>query len=74
MTALVTTLLDVKDLHAGYGRAEVLHGIALRAAAGSTPISAFSKVDLPAPFGPITVTTLPAWACRFRPCSTSARP
>jgi branched-chain amino acid transport system ATP-binding protein len=28
-------LLDVKDLHAGYGRAEVLHGIHLKAAAGS---------------------------------------
>jgi len=28
-------LLDVKDLHAGYGRAEVLHGINLHAKAGS---------------------------------------
>ena len=28
-------LLDVKDLHAGYGRAEVLHGLALHAEAGS---------------------------------------
>ena len=28
-------LLDVSDLHAGYGRAEVLHGVALRAARGS---------------------------------------
>ena len=28
-------LLDVKDLHAGYGRAEVLHGINLKAAKGS---------------------------------------
>jgi branched-chain amino acid transport system ATP-binding protein len=28
-------LLDVKDLHAGYGRAEVLHGLNLRAKAGS---------------------------------------
>ena len=28
-------LLDVKDLHAGYGRAEVLHGLNLTAAAGS---------------------------------------
>ena len=28
-------LLDVQDLHAGYGRAEVLHGITLKAEAGS---------------------------------------
>src|SRR5690349_18916744 len=28
-------LLEVKDLHAGYGRAEVLHGISLKAAKGS---------------------------------------
>ena len=28
-------LLDVKDLHAGYGRAEVLHGLSLQALAGS---------------------------------------
>ena len=28
-------LLDVTDLHAGYGRAEVLHGLNLKAAAGS---------------------------------------
>ena len=28
-------LLDVKDLHAGYGRAEVLHGLNLRAEVGS---------------------------------------
>ena len=28
-------LLDVKDLHAGYGRAEVLHGLDLKAKAGS---------------------------------------
>jgi branched-chain amino acid transport system ATP-binding protein len=28
-------LLEVRDLHAGYGRAEVLHGLALRADAGS---------------------------------------
>ena len=28
-------LLDVKDLHAGYGRAEVLHGLNLQAAKGS---------------------------------------
>ncbi len=28
-------LLDVQDLHAGYGRAEVLHGIRLKATAGS---------------------------------------
>ena len=28
-------LLDVTDLHAGYGRAEVLHGLSLRAAKGS---------------------------------------
>ena len=41
---------------------------------GSTPISAFSVVDLPAPFGPITVTTLPAGSVRFRPESTSALP
>src|SRR6185369_5177463 len=41
---------------------------------GITPISVFSSVDLPAPLGPITVTTLPGAASRFRPCSTSARP
>ena len=29
------TLLDVKDLHAGYGRAEVLHGLSLQARSGS---------------------------------------
>ena len=28
-------ILDVKDLHAGYGRAEVLHGLNLKAEAGS---------------------------------------
>ncbi len=28
--------------------------------AGSAPIRALSRVDLPAPFGPITVITLPA--------------
>ena len=28
-------LLDVEDLHAGYGRAEVLHGLSLQARAGS---------------------------------------
>ena len=28
-------LLDVRDLHAGYGRAEVLHGLSLQAEAGS---------------------------------------
>ena len=28
-------LIDVTDLHAGYGRAEVLHGLSLKAAAGS---------------------------------------
>ncbi|MES2101512.1 MAG: ABC transporter ATP-binding protein [Pseudomonadota bacterium] len=28
-------ILDVKDLHAGYGRAEVLHGLNLKATAGS---------------------------------------
>ena len=28
-------LLEVKDLHAGYGRAEVLHGLNLKAPAGS---------------------------------------
>ena len=28
-------LLNVKDLHAGYGRAEVLRGLNLKAAAGS---------------------------------------
>ncbi len=30
-----TPLLEVTDLHAGYGRAEVLHGLNLRAAEGS---------------------------------------
>ena len=30
-----TPLLEIKDLRAGYGRAEVLHGISLQAAAGS---------------------------------------
>jgi len=32
---MTTTLLEVKDLHAGYGRAEVLHGLNLKADAGS---------------------------------------
>jgi len=32
---MTTPLLDVRDLHAGYGRAEVLHGIALDAPEGS---------------------------------------
>lgn len=31
---MTTPLLDIRDLHAGYGRAEVLHGIDLHAAAG----------------------------------------
>ena len=35
MTTTDSPLLDVSDLHAGYGRAEVLHGVALRAAKGS---------------------------------------
>ena len=30
-----STLLNITDLHAGYGRAEVLHGLNLKAAAGS---------------------------------------
>ena len=42
--------------------------------AGNTPMSALSIVDLPAPLGPITVTTLPLSARRSMPCSTSARP
>jgi hypothetical protein len=42
--------------------------------AGSAAISALSSVDLPAPFGPITVITSPGRARRLRPCSTSARP
>ena len=41
---------------------------------GNKPIRLPSKVDLPAPLGPITVITLPFSACRFRPCSTSALP
>ena len=32
---MTTTLLEVTDLHAGYGRAEVLHGLNLKADAGS---------------------------------------
>jgi branched-chain amino acid transport system ATP-binding protein len=32
---MTTLILDVTDLHAGYGRAEVLHGLNLRAEAGS---------------------------------------
>jgi len=32
---MAETLLSVKDLHAGYGRAEVLHGLNLHAKAGS---------------------------------------
>ncbi|GAP37511.1 ABC transporter ATP-binding protein [Piscinibacter sakaiensis] len=32
---MTTPLLDVRDLHAGYGRAEVLHGLNLQAAPGS---------------------------------------
>ena len=35
MNTSAPTLLEVTDLHAGYGRAEVLHGLNLRAAAGS---------------------------------------
>ena len=35
MSASTTPLLTVTDLHAGYGRAEVLHGLNLRAAKGS---------------------------------------
>jgi branched-chain amino acid transport system ATP-binding protein len=35
MTASAEVLLDVRDLHAGYGRAEVLHGLNLRAHRGS---------------------------------------
>jgi branched-chain amino acid transport system ATP-binding protein len=31
---MTTPLLDIRDLHAGYGKAEVLHGIDLHAAAG----------------------------------------
>jgi hypothetical protein len=41
---------------------------------GSSPISAPSSVDLPAPLGPMTVTTLFSGAEKLRPCSTSARP
>ncbi len=35
MHSAAPALLEVTDLHAGYGRAEVLHGLNLRAAAGS---------------------------------------
>ena len=31
---MTTPLIDIRDLHAGYGKAEVLHGIDLHAAAG----------------------------------------
>ena len=31
---MTTPLLDIRDLHAGYGKAEVLHGIDLHADAG----------------------------------------
>jgi branched-chain amino acid transport system ATP-binding protein len=31
---MTTPLLDIRDLHAGYGKAEVLHGVDLHAAAG----------------------------------------
>ena len=30
-------LLNVRDLHAGYGRAEVLHGLNITARAGKVP-------------------------------------
>ena len=35
MNSTAAALLEVTDLHAGYGRAEVLHGLNLRASAGS---------------------------------------
>ena len=38
------------------------------------PISAFSVVDLPAPLGPMTVTTWRSASWKFSPLSTSARP
>ena len=31
---MTTPLLDIRDLHAGYGKAEVLHGLNLHADAG----------------------------------------
>ena len=35
MNAAAVELLTVRNLHAGYGKAEVLAGLSLRAAAGS---------------------------------------
>ena len=60
------TLLKVTDLHAGYGRAEVLHGLNLKADAGSV-------ITVIGPNG-AGKSTLPALAFRFKPCKTSARP
>jgi hypothetical protein len=46
----------------------------MRPRARNRPINALSSVDLPAPLGPITLTTLPRGTCSARPDSTSALP
>ena len=47
-TADSTPLLQVRDLHAGYGRAEVLHGLSLQAEPGSV-VTAVSYTHLTLP-------------------------
>ena len=42
--------------------------------AGSWPLTTFSVVVLPPPFGPSSATTLPFGTTRSTPCSTSMRP
>ena len=49
-------------------------GSAPRRCSGSRPITAPSSVDLPAPFGPITVTIAPSSTCRLARCRPSTLP
>ena len=46
-TADSTPLLQVRDLHAGYGRAEVLHGLSLQAEPGSVVTVSYTHLTLP---------------------------
>jgi hypothetical protein len=41
---------------------------------GSLPVTALSKVDLPAPFGPITETTSPGPTLMVTPDTIAAAP
>jgi hypothetical protein len=48
--------------------------VTMPAMTGSLPVTALSKVDLPAPFGPITETTSPGPTLMLTPDTIAAAP